>query len=48
MTQYVLHKVYNLKFVERFIALIVLVKEKFFILFNQNQVVPLTAENNLI
>jgi hypothetical protein len=48
MTQYVLHKVYNLKFVGRFIALIVLVKEKFFILFNQNQVVPLTAENNLI
>jgi hypothetical protein len=48
MTQYVLHKVYNFKFVEHFIALIVLLKGKFFILCNQNQVVPLSAENNLI
>jgi len=48
MTQYVFHKLYNLKFVAHFIALIVLVKGKFFTLLNHNQVVPLSTENNLI
>jgi hypothetical protein len=48
MTQYVFHKMYNLKFVTHFIALIGLVKGKLFILFKHNQVVPLSAENNLI
>jgi hypothetical protein len=48
MTQYVFHKMYNLKFVTHFIALNAMIKGKFFIFFNQNQVVPLSAENNLI
>jgi hypothetical protein len=48
MTQYVFQKLYNLKFVAHFIALLVLVKENFLSFFSRNQVVPLSAENGLI
>ena len=48
MTQYVLHKFYNFKFVSNIVTLIVLVKGKCLSVFTNNKVTPISETNNVI
>ena len=47
MTQYILNKLYNLKFVSDMFALIVLIKSQISIMFTVNKVYPINDANNV-